>query len=226
MTRHAPAAAALLLLAACAPARPADVIAYYVREGAGPVTVRASANGDARVEAGGRVYIRRGGANYVVLKDGKGRFAAREVDYAALLAERAEANALPGPRAEPDYEASADGTELVAGVRGTLWKVHPRHIPSLTSLEAVVSEDPALAAAAQGLALETRLAVAANSAAAGGPGSFEKAMTGLFEKGLVVRMGNALKLDRIDPGPVSPADFALPAVLDRAALKARLAAAR
>ncbi|MCW3835207.1 hypothetical protein ACFQ1E_00870 [Sphingomonas canadensis] len=220
------AAAALLFLAAgCAPAKPVDLSAAFAREDGGSILVEAAEGGDARAEADGRVYLVRGGREYVILSDAAGSFAARAEDYAALLAERAAA-AKAGPSGEPDYDLNReDATDLIAGVRGTKWRVHPRHTPSLNSAQAVISTDPTLAPAARALALQARLTVAENSVGEGGPGKLARAMLALFDKGFVLRMGDALKLDRIDAGPIAAIRFELPgAPLGRDALRARLAA--
>lgn len=216
------AALLVLLATACAPARPADVVLVYTRDSGGELIVRASASGDAQVEAGGRVFIRRGGEEYVVFRDAGGSFAARAADYAALIEEdAAKAPPLPGPAYELREE---ERTELVAGVRGTIWSVVPRYTRSLSAAEAAISPDPSLAVAAKGLALQARLTIAANARESGGPGSLEEAMAALFEKGLVVRMGSALRLERVDPGPVTVQDFELPGKpLGRAELRRRLA---
>ena len=109
---------------------------------------------------------------------------------------------------------------------GTVWKAHPREVPSLTSAEAVVSDDAALAPLGKGLALHARVAVRSNAATMGGFGNFARAMVALYEKGAVLRFGNVLRLERIDRAPLPPGEFAVPQpLLDRAALAARLGAA-
>jgi hypothetical protein len=217
------AAAALAAVSACSAARPEDVTARYARDGAPSLVVRAAANGDARVEAGETVFLRRGDADYVVLSDAAGRFSARIDDALAVFA--ADKTAIvPGPRAQPDYALSEGAAETVAGVKGRLWRGHPKEVPSLASFEGVVSTDPALAPLGRALAMQTRFAITRNSAIGGGVGKFEQAMLDLFAKGTVLRLNQALRLERIEKAPLDATLFDVPPpVLDRAALAARLA---
>ena len=49
----------------------------------------------------------------------------------------------------------------------------------------------------------------------------------MLGKGMVLRFGESLKLEKIDKAPINPTDILLPdKVLDRATLKARLSAER
>jgi hypothetical protein len=220
--------AALLLLGACSVAKPEDATAFFAREApSGPITVKAAANGDARVEAGDNVFIRRGGVDHVVLTDGAGTFSARIEDLLALIGEgQGQAAIGTKPHAQPEYALTAGASETVSGVKGTIWKAHPREIPSFTSAEAVIADDPALAALGKGLAMQTGFSIRRNGPP-GGPGNLEKAMLDLFGKGLVLRYGRILRLERIEKGPIPAAAFELPLpVLDKAALKRRFEAER
>jgi hypothetical protein len=215
-----------LLLAACsAGGKPDDVTARYVREApSGPVIVKAAANGDARVEAGDTVFLRRLGVDYVVRRDSAGTYSVRRDDLLAVLAEGD--GPPPGPRAQPEYATTPGAAETVASVKGTVWRVHPRDIPSLTSVEAVIADNPAFANLGKALAMQTRFAIERNSALQGGPGNFEKATAALFDKGAVLRLGSALRLDRLERKPIPISEFEVPRpLLDRAALKARIEAA-
>lgn len=219
MTRIWLAVVALALAAACSAAKPEDVTARYARDGAPPLTLRAAVDGDARVEAGETIFIRKDGVDYVVLSDAGGKFSARIDDALAVFAAD-KSGILPGPH--PEYALSQGAAETVAGVGGTQWKGHPKEIPSLTSFEGVVSEDPALAALGRALAMQTRFAIMRNSAT--GVGTFEQAMLDLFAKGAVLRLNQALRLERIEKGPLPVSLFEIPPpLLDRAALAARLA---
>jgi hypothetical protein len=211
-----------MLLSACAPAKPEDMTARYAREGQPALIVMAAANGDSRVAAGDTLFLRKGGQEYVVLHDHAGDFTARIDDALAVFGEDKK-GMLAGPRTQPEYSLTQTGPESVAGVRGTVWKGHPREVPSLTSFEGVVSTDPALAPLGRGLAMQARFAITRNSAIGGGPGNFEKAMLDLFGKGTVLRFNQVLKLEAVDKAPIPPTMFALPEPpLDRDALRTRL----
>ncbi len=214
--------AALLLLSACAPAKPEDMTARYAREGQPALVVMSAPNGDARVVAGDTLFLRKGDREYVVLHDAAGNFSATIEDALRVFGED-NADTLAGPRSQPEYVLTRGGSETVAGVKGTVWKGHPREIPSLGSFEGVVSADPALAPLGRALAMQTRFAVLRNSADLGGPGNFEKAMLELFAKGAVLRFNQILKLEKIDKAPIPSTMFALPQpLLSRDALRARL----
>ena len=217
---------AAFLIAGCTPAAqpPSDLTAHYAREDAPPLVAKASAGGDSRVEAGETLYIRRGGKEYVVLRDAKGQFSALADDVIAVR--EAQPGLVSPASVQPQYVLSRGGAETVAGISGAIWKAHPRDVPSLTSAEAVVSDDAALAPLGKGLALHARVAVRSNAATMGGFGSFARAMVALYDKGAVLRFGTVLMLERIDRAPVAPGEFAVPEpLLDRAALAARLGAA-
>ncbi len=225
MLRRPLAVLIALLAAACSPPGPEDRVARYVREApSGPVLVKAAANGDARVEAGETVFLRKSGTGYVVLRDAQGRFTVRRDDLLAELAE-ADRSQAPFPRAQPRYETTPGGAETIAGIRGTIWRLHPAEVPSLTSADAVIADAPRLANLGKALQMQARFAIERNSAPIGGPGNFEQAMIALFERGAVLRLGKALRLERIQAVPIAPGEFDPPApILDRTALRRRLAA--
>jgi hypothetical protein len=212
-----------LLLAACSASTPVDLTAHYVREGSDPVTIHAAANGDSRVEAGNRVFIRRDGVEYLVLRDAAGSYAAKLENAIAYEAERAAYKATP--RVQPEYALGEGGQDNIGGFQGKLWYLHPKELPSLHSAEAVIAIDPTLEPMGKGLAMQTRYSVSVNAARLGGLGNFERAMIALFDKGPVLRFGTALRLQRLEKKPIPAESFALPVVLDRAALAARLAGA-
>ncbi len=223
------AVATLALLAACSGAKPADTTATYVREAPnGPITVRTAANGDARVDAGGTEYLRKGDREFVVLKDGAGTFS---VPRNMLLDWYAEADkglaGIAQPRGEPDYLMREGGSETIAGYRGTIWIVHPKDVPSLPAAEAVISGDPALGPTGRALAMQSSFAIRRNSAMIGGPGKLPRAFIALFDKGAVLRFGSMIKLDKIDHAPIPANVFDLPRpLLDAAGLRKRMEAER
>ncbi|MES2986494.1 MAG: hypothetical protein V4808_01175 [Pseudomonadota bacterium] len=217
-------AAAALLLSACTPAKPEDMTARFVREGQPALVAMSATNGDSRVSAGDTLFLRKGDKEYVVLHDATGSFSATIDDALAVFGEsRSELFDSTGPRTQPEYALTESRSETVAGVKGTLWKGHPREVPSLSSFEGVVSTDPALAGLGRALAMQTRFSVTRNTADLGGLGNFEKAMLDLFGKGAVLRFNSFLKLEKIDKGPIPAAMFAVPEpLLGRDALRARL----
>jgi len=221
MIRTLLAAVVLACTAGCTAAAPEDLTARYLRDGAPALVVRAAANGDARVDAGETMFLRKGAADYVVLRDAGGAFSAR-IDDALDVFAADSMQAPPGPR--PEYALSEGAAETVAGVAGRIWKAYPKQVPSLVSFDGVVSTDPALAALGRALAMQARFAIMRNSAIAGGIGGFEQAMLDLFAKGAVLRLNQALRLERIEKAPLAATLFDLPQpVLARAELAARLA---
>lgn len=199
--------AAALLLAACSESKPVDLTAHFAREGSTPITVKAAANGDSRVEAGDRVFLRLGGKEYLVQKDAKGSYAVALDDAIAVL------GATPpgqGPRPQPGYSLGQGGQENIAGVQGKVWKVFPKDVPSLTNVDAVIANDPGLAPMGKGLAMQSRFTISVNSGPMGGLGNLEKALIELFDKGPVIRFGTALRLDGIEKKPVAASELLLP----------------
>lgn len=220
MIRNLLAAAFALLAVSCAQPEPEDLTAHFSKTGGQPVTVEAAANGDARVVAGDETYLRLGGMDYIVMRDSRGPFVARAEDLFALLTEDPAT-----PRPQPDYVTAVAGDETIAGIKGKIWKIHPKDVPSLPTVDAVVSSDPALAPMGKAIAAHLRALIIRNSTMMGAPGNLEKAMIALGEKGAVLRFGTVLRLERIDRAPIAKDKLKLPsAPLDRAALKARLAA--
>ena len=218
MTRTFFVAALALLAAGCGRPAPEDMTAHFAKTGGQPFAVEAAANGDARVTVGDETWLQIGGVDYVVMKDARGSFVAREDDLIALLTEAPET-----PRPQPDYATSEGGEESVAGLKGRVWKIHPKDTPSLVTVDAVVSGDPALAGVGKGLAAYTRTLIVRNSRAMGAPGNLEKAMIALLDKGAVLRFGTVMRIERIDKAPLKGM-IALPsAALDKEALRARLA---
>jgi hypothetical protein len=219
MIRNIVVAALALLAAACAGPVREDMTAHYAKTGGQPFAVEAAANGDVRIDAGDEAYVRLAGVDYIVMQDARGHFVARAQDLLALLADGAAA-----PHLQPEYATTQTGRETVAGVSGIVWKIHPRDAPSIASVDAVVSGDPALDTVGKGLAAYTRALIVRNSRMMGAPGNLEKAMIALLDKGAVLRFGTVLRLERIDKAPIPKARFALPGpALDRAALARRLA---
>lgn len=215
----------LLLVAACSEAPLEDMTAYYAKPEGIAFRVEAAANGDVRVTAGDQVMIRMSGAEYLLTTDEKGAYAGRVADYIAALDEAPSGGPFAGSvRPQPDYVTVEDGAATVAAMPGTKWKVHPKDVPSLPAIDAVVSDDPALAVLGKGVAMHAKLLIERNSRSLGAkPGKLEIAMMALYDKGAVLRFGTVFELERIEKGPIDAGRFALPPVLDRAALKKRMA---
>lgn len=228
MIRICIAAVAALALAACSKA-PEDVTARYtLGGGAGTITVQAAGNGNARVEAGQQLLVRRDGTEYLVLTDAKGKFAGSMNDFIAVMDEMLKESGMkPGtlpPQSE--YDLVKQGAETVAGVPGDVWKVSAKKGPAAESFEAVISSDPAFANVGKALEMQTKLGSAGARQMQGGQSNLEKRVEEMLGKGMVLRFADALKLDKVEKGPIDAKTFDVPAVLDKAALKARLNAAR
>ncbi len=213
-----------LLLAACSAARSVDTTAVYVREApSAPITVKAAANGDARVEAGADVFIRKDGVEYVVLHDRQGSYTVRKDDLLDVMAEQPRLAALIAPHAQPEYVLSPGAAETVAGVKGTVWRMHPKDIPSLTAIDAVIADAPALDNVGKALTMHLDFMILRNGVPRGGLGNFEKGMLALARKGTVLRFGTALRLDRIVKAPIPASAFDLPRpLLNKAELLTRM----
>jgi hypothetical protein len=231
MIRICIAAVAALALAACSKA-PEDMTARYVLGGgAGAITVQAAGNGDARVESGQQVLVRHGGTEYVLLTDSKGRFAASVPDFIGVMGEMMrEAGMKPtGLPPQSDYALDKTGTETVAGIAGDIWKVSAKGAAKgapAETVEAVISSDAAYANVGKALAMQTRLGTAGMQQVQGGQGNLEKRVAEMLDKGMVLRFGDALKLDKVEKGPIAASAFTLPTLLDKATLKARMVAER
>lgn len=230
MIRFPLAAAALALLAACS-SQPEDMTATYAVGPAGGMrlTVKAAANGEARVDAGQQVLIRREGKEYLILNDSQGRFAAALPDFIAAMGELLREGGMKptGLGAQPDYALVKEGSEEIAGLKGDVWKVRPKATPTTTALDAVVSAEPRYAGIGKALAMQARLGAAGAEQMQGGQGNLEKRVAEMLDKGMVLRFGTGLKLEKVEATPLEPTTFALPdPVLDRTALKRRMATER
>ncbi|WP_404336347.1 hypothetical protein AB2M62_18995 [Sphingomonas sp. MMS12-HWE2-04] len=227
----AAAASAALLLAACSKT-PEDLTARYTMGGQpGAMTIKAAANGDARVEMMGSAMVRHNGVDYLVGKDAQGSFAAKVDDFIGLAADAMrEAGFKPGPLGpQPAYDLVKGGSETIADVKGDVWEIKPgKDAPAAPQkMDAVVSEDPTYANVGKALMMQTRLASVSQEQMRGGVGSLEKKVQELLGKGMVLRFGSDVKLDKIEKTKFEANTFELPKpVLDRAALKARLDARR
>lgn len=230
MIRICLAAAAALVVSACS-SQPDDVTATYsVGNAASAMVVKAAGNGDGRVDSDGQTLIRRGGTEYLIGKDSQGEFAVSLPDFEAAMDEvfresGGKAEPMPGM---PEFDLGKAGTEKIAGIDGEVWTLKPKgkDAPPGAEADAVISTDPALAPAGAVMAMQTRLTTAAMTRIQGET-SFAKRVTELLDKGLVLRFGPALKLAKLEKGPIDAAAFELPkTVLNKDQLKARATAER
>lgn len=237
MIRICIAAAAALALAACSKAPEDTTARYTLGGGVGTITVQAAGNGDAKVEAGQQQFIRNGGKEYLILSDPKGRYAASLDDFIAVMGEMMKESGIKpmGMPPQGEFDLAKTGSETVAEVPGEVWKVAPKGAaPAPTpagpaaqeSFEAVISTDPAYANIGKALAMQTKLGAASSEQMQGGKSNLEKRVEEMLGKGMVLRFADALKLDKIEKAPIDAKAFALPTVLDKAGLKARLTAER
>ena len=231
MIRICIAAIAALALAACSKA-PEDVTARYtLGGGAGTVTIQAAANGDARLESGQQALVHKGGVDYILITDAKGAVAANMTDFLAVIGElmREDGVKPPAPPAQQgEFELAKTGTDTIAGIQGDIWRItskDPAKGPAGQTVEAVISSDPAFAHVGKALSMQTRLG-AGMQQLQGGATQADKLVEEMLGKGMVLRFDNTLKLDKIEKAPIDAKVFALPTVIDKAALKARLAAER
>ncbi|HYI49899.1 MAG TPA: hypothetical protein VEX35_15685 [Allosphingosinicella sp.] len=208
----------------------AGIIAHY-RMGQGPeqrlVVVEVNDRGDSRADmGGGQVLLLLDGTFYVVETDAEGTYAARAEDAFAILevdmGNRRSAHgpdpAMPTLPPPPQVQLIRGGTEIVAGHRGTVWRVRDPAAPAGASAEEfVVSADPELAPLNNILGPRRQTApdpaFDANGAAA--------ARWAIYQRGAILREGRHLRLERVEIRPM-PEPFALPGpALSREALAAR-----
>lgn len=224
MIRKTLTIATLALVAACSKA-PEDVTVHYSAAGGrGTITVKAAANGDSKVEAGGQTLIHKGGTDYVVIGDGADKFAASFADFAGAtqdIAKQKGEKPQPLPQ-DPDYEAVQVGDEKVADQKGTIWSVQPKGNPNGDSIRIVVSNDSRFSNVAAAIGMQTRLTSARMATVFTSVPKAEKVLEDVIAKGMVLRMGEALTLTDVKPGAIPASEFALPKLLDRAALRQRI----
>lgn len=235
MIRICIAAAAALALAACSKAPEDTTARYTLGGGAGTITVQAAGNGDAKIEAGQQQFIRNGGKDYLILTDPKGRYAAGLDDFIAVMGEMMKESGIKpmGMPPQTEFDLTKTGSETVADVPGEVWKVAPKGAApapagpaAQETFEAVISTDPAYANIGRALSMQTKLGAASSEQIQGGKSNLEKRVEEMLGKGMVLRFADALKLDKVEKGAIDAKAFALPTVLDKAALKARLSAER
>jgi len=230
MIRLCLAAVAALALSACSKA-PEDVTARYtLGGGSGSVTVQAAANGDSRLETGQQALVHKGGVDYILITDAKGQFAAKTSDFLAVIGEMMREEGMKPPAAPPaeEYELAKTGTDTIAGLKGDIWRITPKDPAKAgpgSTPEAVISSDRSLDHVGKALGMQTRLA-AGMQALQGGASNLDKRVAEMLDKGMVLRFAEALKLDKLEKGPIDAKIFTLPAVVDKAALKARMVAER
>jgi hypothetical protein len=224
MIRTYLAAAALLLTAACSKT-PEDVTARYsVANGRGTITVKAAGKGDIRLDAGPQTFIRHGGTDYVVVTEGNDRFAATVPDFVSAMSEmiRESGGVPPTQPNDPEFEAVKDGEETISGLKGDVWKVRPKPASGPQSVDVVVSTDPAFANVGKAIAMQARFGSAGIQQLTGRVPNIEKKLEEVLDKGMVLRFGDALKLDGVEKAPIAASEFTLPKVLGKTELKAHL----
>ncbi|MHA6718760.1 hypothetical protein ACX40Y_04840 [Sphingomonas sp. RS6] len=216
--------AALSLVAACSKA-PEDVTAHYsVGGGRGTITIKAAADGNLKVEAGQQTLIRKGGVDYVVINDGSEKFAASFADFVGATADIAKQNGVE-PKAlpeDPDYEAIEVGEEKVGEKKGEIWRVQPKGNPNGDSIQIVINTDPAYANVAKAVAMQTQLTGQRMATVYTSVPKAEQVLEDTLKKGMPLRMGEAMTLTDVTTGAIPASEFALPKVLDRAALRQRI----
>jgi hypothetical protein len=208
-----------LLLAAPAAA---DVTIRYAPDPPGEraLVIEVDGQGRMRAEMGsGQSLIRRDGETFVIVtRPDEAPVVARLDDFLAAAAERGREIArsggirLRGPAADTHYRLSERGPEAVGAWHGTRLAIEEigRHDPHQDTIW-VVSNDPALAAAAPAVAwfFEIEARIIADTMGAF-PAEYVAAFRQLNGRGTPLRVYNFYRLDRLSADPVPAARFDLP----------------
>jgi hypothetical protein len=212
------AALGLCALLLAAPAA-ADVTIRYAPDPPGEraLLIEADGQGRMRAEVGpGQTLIRRDGETFVIItRPGEAPMVARLDDFIAVAAERSRAIAqrggirLRGPATDAHYRLSERGPEAVGAWHGTRLAIEEtgRHDPHQDTIW-VVSNDPALAAAAPAVAwfFETDARIVADAL----PAEYGAEFRQLNGRGTPLRVYHFYRLDRLSADPVPAARFDLP----------------
>ena len=201
----------LPLLAALAAPAAADVTLRYAADEAGglAMVIEADDFGNIRAESSnGQAMIIRGSEVYLALPL-EGRPVVRLDDALALAAE-ARSGTAPTER---ERSALVDrGPQRVGQWERRLYWIDP--LPPLNGRlrsEIVIATDPALVAAGRHFARveeeQARLFLAAFPVP---PSDYRTLSSGLFERGLMLRIAGRYRLEGISDGPVAPERFELP----------------
>ena len=199
-------AAALCATLLAAPAQ-ADIMARFAQPNGLPLVVEVRDNGDSRIVVNDGVYLRRDGASYMILTDASGTFVARQEDFVGFM--RALLGAAPELQAPSDSPVSLgrQGEEVVAGRRGTLFRV--KFVGSASpeeTMDIVISDDPELAPV--GRAMAAQLGPLLTASIASTPG-LSQGLADLMARGTVIRFGFVWELESVETGPVDASGFAL-----------------
>jgi len=231
MIRIRMAVAGALLLAACSKA-PEDATATYNLGGQpGGMTLKVAANGDARIDMTGNSLIRRDGVDYLVGKDSQGTIVAKLDDLGQVIGTAMKEAGVkpPAPPQQVEYELVKTGNETIANLPGDLWKLRAKGGKPAPGgdLDAVVSTDPAYSQMGKALQLQTRMMTIGMREAGQQQNQMDARVEELMGKGLVLRMGQGLTLDKVEKAKFDADTFKLPAAaLSREALQARFKAER
>ena len=218
MVRRVRWIAALVAMLVAAPAQ-ADITARFAQRGDRQIIVEVRDNGDSRITVNDGVYVSTGGATHMILTDARGTFVARQADFVALMDELMRIMPLQQGAAGDSFAIEERGTETIAGRNGRVLRIGAR-ASRTDAMDVVVSEDSELAPV--GRAMATLLAPILVVATQATPG-LSDAMTGLLQRGTVLRFGNVFTLASVDTSPVSPRGFILPsAPVSREALRERI----
>lgn len=210
--------AALVAMLATAPAQ-ADITARYAQRGDRQIIVEVRDNGDSRITVNDGVYVSTGGATHMILTDARGTFVARQADFVALMEEMMRVVPRQQGATGDSFAIGERGMETIAGRTGRVLRIGAR-ASQTDVMDVVVSEDSELAPV--GRAMATLLAPILVASTQGTPG-LSDAMTGLLQRGTVLRFGNVFTLESVGTAPVSPEGFLLPsAPLSREALRERI----
>ncbi|MCD2323184.1 hypothetical protein LQ953_04030 [Sphingomonas sp. IC-56] len=225
------AVAGALLLAACSKS-PEDATATYKLGGqSAGMTLKVAANGDARIDMMGNTLIRKDGVDYLVGKDSQGTVVAKIDDLGQVIGTAMKESGAkpPAPPQQPDYELAKTGTETIANLPGELWKLRAKGGAPAPGgeLDAVIATDPAYKQMGKAMLLQTRMMTLGMRESGQPENKVDKKVEELMSKGLVLRMGQGVTLEKVEKAKFDADTFKLPAAaLGRDALTARFKAER
>ncbi|MBB5712206.1 hypothetical protein [Sphingomonas xinjiangensis] len=225
------AVAGALLLAACSKSPEDATATYKLGEQSAAMTLKVAANGDARIDMMGNTLIRKDGVDYLVGKDSQGTIVAKIDDLGQVIGTAMKESGVkpPAQPQQPDYELAKTGNETIANLPGDLWKLRAKGGAPAPGgeLDAVIATDPAYKDMGKAMLLQTRM-MTLGMRESGQPASkVDKAVEELMGKGLVLRLGRGVTLEKVEKAKFDADTFKLPGTaLSKDALTARFKAER
>lgn len=189
-----------------------------VRYTTGKVTLTAEIadNGDARIEWPGQyLFVHRGGTPYAVLPVPQlGIAHVPLTDFVDLLIQRGKRQTAAGmekPGMALNVKAEEAGTETVAGMSGTRWRIDALLETGPRALHmVVVSIDPELAEAGALFRLYAGELMRFFRGVGNVQGNMDVMVLDLVAKGTPIAINRNFRLVSVDHAPIDPQRFALP----------------